>query len=174
LQRKRIFEKNRPFERRFFPALIFYLLKMGIKTQIDQDLVAAMKAKNDIAVGSLRLVKAAILTAEKMGKEVSEDELLAVVRSFAKKLKEAIVEYTKVGRLDLAANEQQQLEVVSKYLPKQLSLEEIKIKVSVIAAALPADKKNNVGMIVGRVMADLKGEADGALVRQSVEEILRQ
>lgn len=149
---------------------------MNLKEKINEDLKSAMKSGDKVKLETIRLIRAAILEFEKSGsgKELNEDEGIKLLNSAAKKRKDSIEQYTKAGRNDLADREKAELEVLMSYLPKQLSNEEIKNIVKDIAAASGASRKEDFGKLMPLVMKELKGKADGKVVRTIVEEFLNK
>lgn len=146
---------------------------MNILDQIEKDFSKAVKEKNMPVVNILRLFKAGIIIKEKEGKEVTEEIVLNVLNNQIKKLKESIDIYKKADRQDLVDKEQEQLNILLKYLPEQLSDEEIAKKVDQVLDSLDQSAKSNFGQVMGAVMKELKGKADGGVVRKVIEEKIR-
>lgn len=146
---------------------------MSILQQIDNDLTHALKARDESALSVLRLLSAA-LKYERIKKmaDLTDDEAVKVLKSEIKKRRDAASDYTKGNRPELAAKEQQEVEFIEKYLPAQMSEAEIKTKVQEILASI--EDKENSGKVMGKVMAELKNQADGALVKKAVEELLKK
>jgi uncharacterized protein YqeY len=145
---------------------------MAIIEQIDKDFMQAFKGKNEGAVSTLRLISAA-LKYEKIKKmaELTDEDAIKVLKSEIKKRKEAIFEYEKGQRPELAAKEKAEMALIEKYLPAQMSEDDVRIKVQTILQSM--DDKENMGKVMGRVMAELKGQADGTVVKKIVEELLK-
>ena len=145
---------------------------MAILTQIENDFQQALKQKETSIISTLRLLLTA-LKYEKINKraELEEEDVNKIVKSEIKKRKEAIEEYTKAERTDLADKEQQELTILAKYLPEQLSEDVVKAMVQTI---ITQTDSANFGQIMGKVMAELKGQADGAMVKKMVEEALKK
>ncbi|MFC1598850.1 GatB/YqeY domain-containing protein [Patescibacteria group bacterium] len=145
---------------------------MNILEQIDHDFQQAYKEKNESVVSVLRMIKAALQNAQIQKKDkLGEDDVLKVLHSESKKRKEAVTEYDKAGRQELADKEKAELEIISKYMPAQMSEDQIKEKVKEIIKQQDTD---NIGKVMGAVMQELKGQADGNLVKQIVEQELSQ
>ncbi len=144
-------------------------MQMSILQQIDTDFQQARKDQNQDALSTLRLILAA-LKYERIKKmvDLTEDDVIKILKTETKKRKESIVEYEKGNRQDLVAKEQTEIKIIDKYLPAQLSEDEIKVKVRAILSSL--EDKDNAGKVMGKVMAEMKGQADGTLVRKIVEE----
>lgn len=145
---------------------------VSLGQRVSADLTTAMKAHEAATVATLRLVVSALKN-EKIVKqhELTDDEVLTVLAREAKKRKESITSYTAGGRAELAAQEQAELEIIQRYLPQAASPEEVKRVVQEVAAAHVG---RPFGVVMGKVMAQLKGRADGALVQQLVKEQLAQ
>lgn len=143
------------------------------KKNIQDDLNKAMKEKDDNSRSVLRMLLAAILNKEKeLMRELKEEELIMVVSSEAKKRKEAIREYGKGGRKDLVDKEALELEILQKYLPEQLSEEEIKSLVEKAIKKVNASEIKEIGKVMAVLMPDIKGKADGNEVNRIVKELL--
>lgn len=144
---------------------------MTLSDQINNDLKAAMKTGDKTRLNTLRLLRAHFIELSKRGEgqSVTPDEELSVLTSAMKKRKEAIEIYEKGGRLDLAQQERLELDIISSYLPKQLSPEEAAQTIDRIiqdtGAALPKD----FGRVMPLAMKELKGKVDGKLVQELVK-----
>lgn len=145
---------------------------MGLKEQLNQDLVTAMKAKDENRVGTIRLLKDAIgkfeIARPKDAKPLTEPELIGVLEKQVKQRREAIELYVKGGRQDLVAKEQAELAILEAYMPKQLSRDEIKNEVEAIIATLGTKEFPKV---MREASAKLKGRADGKTVNEIVKEL---
>ncbi len=146
---------------------------MGIKEQISADLKEAMKVRDQTLLDTLRSIKSAITYKEvESGDDLKEDEILAVIQKQVKQRNDSIAEYTKANRAELVEKEQKEKDILSKYLPAQKSEAEVRDTVrSIIAGISPTDC--NQGNIMKLVMPQLKGLADGNLVRQIVSEEIK-
>jgi uncharacterized protein len=145
---------------------------MAIIEQIDKDFQQALKEKNLSAVSNLRLLSAA-LKYERIKKmaDLTDEDAVRIFKSEIKKRREAINDYARGGRPELAAKEQAEIEFIEKYLPAQMGEDEVRAKVQAILKDI--DDKGNLGKVMGKVMAELKGQADGAMVKHIVEELLK-
>lgn len=140
---------------------------------INQDLVRSQKAKNEIAVSSLRLLIADIHNVQiAKGGELSDAETREVIAKKAKRHKESIDAYEKGGRGDLVAKEKAELATVERYLPTQLSEQEISKVVDEVIASNGAKDGADMGKIIGAVMGRVRGQADGAKVSEIVKQRL--
>jgi len=147
---------------------------MNLKEKINADLKEAMKAKDKIKLATVRSIRALILEHEKSGAatELSVDDELKMLTSAAKKRRESIEQFENAGRNDLAEKEKAELEIIVKYLPKQLSEQEIENEVSRIAQEVGATTKADFPKLMPLAVKHLKGKADGKLIRIAVEKIL--
>jgi hypothetical protein len=146
---------------------------MGLKEQIDQELKEAMRAKDERKLSALRLLKTAIRRAEvdKM-RELTDEEILAVIADEAKKRREAIEQFSQGGREDLALQEKEELAILEAYLPKPLSREEIEEMARQAIKEVGATSPRQMGQVMKILMPRVKGRADGALVSKIVQELL--
>lgn len=142
---------------------------MSILDQIEKDYERAFKAREENVVSTLRMLLAALKN-EKIKKRahLTDEDSIKVIKSEIKKRREAIEEYNKADRQELVSLEEKELAILLKYLPEQMSEEAIRQKVQEILGQVT--DKDNLGKVMGTVMAELKGQADGALVKQIVEE----
>ncbi len=149
---------------------------MSLKETIQTNIKKAMIGKDALRVSVLRMVMAVILNKEKEkgfeAKSLADEEVLAVISSEVKKRKDSIEQYTKGERQDLADKEKEELEILSAYLPEQMSEEEVRKIVKEKISQLNAVGLQDIGKIMGALMADLKSKADGAIVKKIVEEEL--
>lgn len=149
---------------------------MTLKEQIERDLISARKEKNEAVVSTLGMLRAAILNAEIAGgrKEFSGEDVVKVINSEVKKHKDSIAEYEKGGRVDLASREKQELEILAKYLPAELSEEELKKIVEEKIKELDASSPGDFGKVMGAVMKAAAGRAGGDAVGKIVREMLEK
>jgi uncharacterized protein YqeY len=147
---------------------------MPLLDQLTTDLVTAMKAKDAATTSALRMLKTALGNAEiearGSGKAFDDAAQLAVVKRHAKQLAEAAEEYRKGGRADLVAQTESELRIIERYLPAAMSEDEVRKVVVAVRARMPTAQ---MGPLMGAVMKELQGKADGAVVRKLVEEALR-
>lgn len=146
---------------------------MNLKQIISQDLKTAMKARDRVRLDTLRLTLSSITYAEKEKKrELTDEELLDVVIRERKKRREAIEEYTKAGRTDLADKEQAEAQVLSTYLPEQMSDDEVTAVVKEVIAATGAAGPGDIGKVMGAVIPRTKGRADGKKINEIARGLL--
>lgn len=147
---------------------------MNLTEKINQDLKEALKSKDQTKLQTIRSIRALILEFEKSGadKKLNEEEEIKLLSSAAKKRKEAMEEFKKAGRDDLASTEEAELNIIMSYLPKQLSLEEIISTVKTLAEESGAKTKTDFPKLMPLAIKALKGKADGKLVKEAVEKVL--
>ena len=148
---------------------------MGLKEKLHEDLVAAIRSSDKLASGTIRMVLTAITTEEVAGKEartLSDDEIITVLSREAKKRREAAEEFGKAGREDRAAEEKAEGEVIAKYLPAQLSEDEVKKIISDAIASTGAAGPADMGKVMGAIKPLIAGKADGGLVSSLVKSTL--
>ncbi len=150
---------------------------MGLKEQIDRDLKEAMKSGDKNKVNTVRSIRAALLEKEvslrEGGKaELSDEQILAVLTSLAKKRRDSIQQFEDAGRNDLVKIERDELAVIETYLPAQMSDEEIGSEIRKIITEVGAASMKDMGKVMGAAMKKLKGKADGAKVQEIVKSAL--
>jgi len=149
--------------------------KMSIDEKLQEDLKLAMKAGKKDEVSTLRLLRANIKNARiQKREELDDNEIIEVLIKSAKTRKESIDLYEKGGRKDLVAKEKAELELISRYLPEQLSENQISIIISETITALNLSSEKDIGRLMGAVMPKLKGKADGNVVQQLARSALLQ
>jgi uncharacterized protein YqeY len=140
---------------------------------VQQAMFAAMKARNADETGALRLALSALRSAAKdAGRDLSDDEAVAVLQREAKNRREAERIYRDASRNDLAEHEVYQAEVIDRFLPAQLEPEELSRIVDEAISSSGASSPKELGKVMGRVMPEVRGRADGNQVRQLVLERL--
>ncbi len=146
---------------------------MEIQNRLSEDLKTAMKAKEKIKVETIRMVRAQLKDFQiAKGDELTKEDEISVVINAAKKRKEALELYEKSDRQDLIEQEKQELEIISAYLPAQLSKEEVEKVVLKVMEEVEASSPQDLGKVMGATMKDLKGKADGRMVQEIVREKL--
>ena len=147
---------------------------MPLKDQISTDLTAAMKAGDKIRMETLRSLRALVLEFEKSGtdREMTPDEELKLLLSAAKKRKEAMELFAANNRPELAEKEKSELEVITLYLPKQMSRDEVAKRVSEVITQVGASGPADTNKVIPILMKELKGKTDGKLVQEIVKEKL--
>ena len=140
---------------------------MSLLSKIESDLREAILSKNEEKVRTLRMVKSDILYEKKKGTaDLPDDRVLEIVQRAAKKRKEAIEEFEKAGRNDLAAKEKEELLIIEEYLPVQLSEEQVAAAIDEKIRSMGEISQKDFGRIMGMLMKEFKGQVDGALVKK--------
>ncbi|PIS17508.1 MAG: glutamyl-tRNA amidotransferase [Candidatus Nealsonbacteria bacterium CG09_land_8_20_14_0_10_42_14] len=156
---------------------------MPLKEKIQADLKSAVKGKKEVAVSTLRMLLAAVLNKEKEKRyklkeekdvQLTDEEIMETIASEAKKRREAVLEFEKGNRADLAEKEKEEIEVLRKYLPEQMSEEEIRKLVKEAIEKVGAKEPKDMGKVMGELAPQIKGKADGSLVSRIVKESLAQ
>lgn len=147
---------------------------MSLKDQIQKDLIENMKAKNEAAVGAIRMLKTAIMKFETAGeaKIANDEEIIQLVNKEIKQRKDSIEQFEKGNRPELAAKEKAEMAFLEKYMPAQMSEDEIKAVIKEGMAATGASTKADLGKLMGAIMPKVKGKADGGLVNRLVQSML--
>lgn len=149
---------------------------MTIHKQISSGIKEAMIAKDTLRLTVLRGLLAAFMNemiAKKItGDELSDEDAIAVIRRAVKQRKDSIEQFEKGGRADLADNEKAEMKILDTFLPQLMSKEEIVKVVEAKVAAAGTIDKSKLGQFIGSIMKELKGKADGALVKEVVEELV--
>lgn len=148
---------------------------MSLKQQIDQDIKTAMLAKKKDELTALRAIKSAILLAETekgAGDDLSGEAEIKLLTKAAKQRKESAELYAKEGRDDLASKEQFEFEIISRYLPEQLSEADLKAAIAGIISDTGASGMQDMGKVMGAATKKLAGKADGKMISQMVKSIL--
>ncbi len=150
---------------------------MSLEQKIMTELKAAMLAKDEAALRSLRAVKAAILlakTSEGAAGELKEDDEIKLLQKLVKQRKDSLEIFQQQNRADLAKKEQEEIAVIEKFLPKQLSAEEIKAELATIIATTGASSPADLGKVMGVATRQLAGKADGKTISALVKELLNK
>jgi hypothetical protein len=148
---------------------------MSLEQKIMGDLKTAMLAKDEKALRSLRAIKAAILlakTSEGAGGELKEDDEIKLLQKLVKQRKDSLEIFQQQNRTDLAQKEQEEIEIIEKFLPKQLSADELKSEVAAIIIEVGASSPADIGKVMGAATKKLAGKADGKTISALVKELL--
>jgi hypothetical protein len=147
---------------------------MALTEIINEDLKAAMKSGDSVKLNTVRSIRAQLIELSKRGTGTSitpEEEMTALLTA-AKKRKEAIEMYEKAGRNDLADQEKRELDIISTYLPKQMSREEIEVIVKKIIGNIGATSSKDFSKVMPVAMKELKGKIDGKVIQEVVKQQL--
>ncbi|MFC4218581.1 GatB/YqeY domain-containing protein [Flagellimonas marina] len=144
---------------------------MDLQEKVMAEMKAAMKAKDTVALESLRAIKSAILLAktEKVGTKLSEEDEIKLVQKLVKQRKDSAAIYQQQGREDLAEPELAQVAVIEKFLPEQLTEEEIEKVVVQTIDSIGASGMQDMGKVMGIVSKELAGQADGKTISSIVK-----
>ncbi|MCX6150239.1 MAG: GatB/YqeY domain-containing protein [Ignavibacteriales bacterium] len=147
---------------------------MTLKEKINEDLKTAMKSGEKLRLETVRSIRALILEFEKsgVGREINPDDEIKMLTSAVKKRKDAIEQYRNANRNDLADKEEAEMKILLDYLPKQLTEEEVIVIIKKIAEESDSKAKEDFGKLMPLAMKELKGKADGKLVKSIVEKLL--
>lgn len=148
---------------------------MGLEQKVMAELKTAMLAKDEAGLRSLRAIKAAILlvkTSEGAGGELKEEDEIKLLQKLVKQRKDSLEIFQQQNRADLAKKEEEEIAVIEKFLPKQLSAEELKEALAKIIADVGATSPADLGKVMGVATKQFAGKADGKTVSLLVKELL--
>jgi uncharacterized protein YqeY len=148
---------------------------MTLKERISEDIKQAMKSRDQGALRALRAIKSAILLAETASgaaAELSAEDEMKLLTRQAKQRKDSIDQFRSNGRDDLAVGEEEELLVIERYLPKQMSEAEIRTEVQAIIQSVGASGPGDLGKVMGPASKAMAGKADGKIINQIVRELL--
>lgn len=146
---------------------------MSLLTTLNEDIKTAMRAKDKVSLDVLRLLKASVQNEQiAKGTDLTSEEEISVVAREMKQRRDSLVEFEKANRPDLVATVQEGMAVVEKYLPQQLDASEIQTIVAAAIEKTGATSMKEFGQVMGIVMPQVKGKADGNLVNETVKQLL--
>lgn len=144
-----------------------------LKEKLLQDLKEAMKEKNDLRKNVVQMIRAAILQVEKDKQiELDDEKIIEIIAKEAKKRKDSLPDYEKSGREDLIKQVKEEIEIISKYLPKQLTKDEISQIVAEIIKQTGATSIKEMGAVMKEAKAQIGAKADGKTINEVVRELL--
>ena len=147
---------------------------MALSEKLLDDMKTAMKERDELKVSTLRLARSTIKNTEiEKGRALTDDEIMEALARESKRRREAIEEYQRAGRMELADKERRELVILSEYLPEQLGEAEIEKAVAETVAELGAAGMKDKGRVMSAIMPRLRGRADGKLVNQAVDKVLQ-
>lgn len=147
--------------------------KKMLKEKLLADLKGAMKDKNEIRKNTVQMVRAAILQIEKDNAiQVGDNQIVEIIAKESKKRKDSLEEYKKAGRQDIIEQVEQEIAILSEYLPKQLSKEEITIIVKDVIKATEATSIKDMGKVMKEAKEQIGVAADGRTINEVVKELL--
>jgi len=147
----------------------------SVLERIQSDLAAAMKARDADTLSTLRMLKSALMEAKTRKARdavLTQDEEIEVLQRYVKKRRELIEEFKRLGRLETIAREEHEIVVTQRYLPQTVSEDELRGLVREAIAQTGATSARDMGKVIGAVMAQVKGRAEGAMVSRLVKEAL--
>ncbi len=147
---------------------------MSLEQTINTAIVTAMKEKDKVALDSLRAVKSQILLlkTEAKGAEVSAEQEIAILQRMIKQRKDSYQQFVAQNRTDLAEVEEAQMKVIEKFLPAQLSSEELETEIKKIIAEVGAESMKDLGKVMGTASKALSGKSDGKSISEMVRKLL--
>ena len=147
---------------------------MNLEEKVMAVLKEAMKAKDTVALDSIRAIKSAILLAKTdgTGKPIDEAREIQILQKLVKSRRESLEIYEKQGRTDLAATEKSQIAVIEKFLPAQMSPEEVEEVLKGILTEVGATSPKDMGKVMGAANQKLAGKADGRMISEIVKKLL--
>jgi uncharacterized protein YqeY len=146
---------------------------MEIENRIQSDLKEAIKSGDSFTRDVLRLLSSDIKNkAINDRKELTDEDVLAIVKKNIKSRKDSIEQFTKGGREDLAAQERSEVELLEKYMPEQMGQQQIEEIVKKVLSEMDASESLNFGIVMKKVMVEIQGKADGSVVSEIVKKAL--
>ncbi|MDN2452315.1 GatB/YqeY domain-containing protein [Lactobacillus sp. UCMA15818] len=146
---------------------------MSLLDSLNNDLKTAMKAHDKETLSTVRMLKAAATNEQiKVGRTLTSDEEVSVLSRELKQRKDSVDEFTAADRTDLVPALEKEIEIVERYLPEQLSEDDVKSIVEETIRQVGATSKADFGKVMGAVMPKLKGQADGKIVNSVVKSLL--
>jgi hypothetical protein len=148
---------------------------MTLEQNIMAEMKDAMKSKNEAALRGLRAIKAAIIlakTAEGAKEQLTEEDEVKLLQKLVKQRRDSLEIFQQQARTDLATKEQEEISVIEKFLPKQLSAEELRAEISAIISETGASSPADMGKVMGAASKKLAGRADGKTISATVKELL--
>jgi len=147
---------------------------MNLSERLNEDMKQAMKSKDKFTLSTIRMVRSTIKYLEiDLKRTLDDNEVLDILSREIKQRKDALQEFESAGREELAASTKAEIEIIIKYLPEQLSEEEIKAIVQETIQETGASSKSEMGKVMSALMPKVKGRADGKLVNQAVQQFLQ-
>jgi uncharacterized protein YqeY len=148
---------------------------MSLEQKVMAEMKDAMKSKNEGALRGLRAIKAAIIiakTSEGAGGELKEEDETKLLQKLVKQRRDSLEIFKKQNREDLAQKEQEEISIIERFLPKQMTAEELKIPLSEIISQLGASSPADMGKVMAAATRQFAGKADGKVISAAVKELL--
>ncbi|GGA20446.1 GatB/YqeY domain-containing protein [Paenibacillus physcomitrellae] len=147
---------------------------MNLSERLNEDMKQAMRNQEKFKLTTIRMVRATIKNLEiDLKRTLNDDEVLDILSREIKQRKDALQDFIKAGREDLADNLNVEIDIIARYLPEQLTEEEIKVIVQQTIQETGASSKADMGKVMSALMPKVKGRADGKLVNQAVQQLLQ-
>jgi uncharacterized protein YqeY len=149
---------------------------MSLEQKVMDQMKDAMKAKDEAALRTLRAIKAAILIEKTSGSgtEITEADETKMLQKMAKQRRDSLEIFVQQNREDLASKEREELAIIEKFLPKQMSAEELKAEVQAIITQVGASSPADMSKVMGVASKQLAGKADGKAISETVKQLLAQ
>ena len=147
---------------------------MTLEERVMAELKDAMKAKDTVALDSIRAIKSAILLAKTdgSGQEINESREISILQKLVKSRRESLEIFEKQGRADLADRERGQIAVIEKFLPQQLSPAEVEVVLAAVISEVGATSTRDMGKVMSAASQKLAGKADGRMISEIVKKLL--
>lgn len=146
---------------------------MTLKETIEKDLIESMKEKDENTLSVLRMLKSAIKNKEiEIKKDLEDADITAAIQSQIKSRRDSVEMFEKADRQELAEKEKAEIEILQKYLPEQMSEEDIRAIIQKAISETGAAGIQDMGKVMGKIMPEVKGKADGSMVSSIVKEEL--
>ncbi|MFC5703663.1 GatB/YqeY domain-containing protein [Cohnella faecalis] len=147
---------------------------MKLAEQLNEDMKQAMRDGDKFRLSTIRLIRASVKNVEiELRRELDDNDLIQIMSRELKQRRDSLLDFEKAGREDLVANVSAEIDIISQYLPQQLTEEEIKAIVEQTIQETGASSKADLGKLMGALMPKVKGRADGKLVNQLVQQALQ-
>jgi uncharacterized protein YqeY len=148
---------------------------MSLQEKVNKDIITAMKAKDEVSLRALRALKSALMlaaTAEGAKDTIEDEQAIRIFQKLAKQRKESLDIFTQNGRTELAKVEQDELEVIERYLPKQMGEDEIKAELQQLISQAGATSGADFGKVMPLAMKHFAGKADGKVISSVLKQLL--
>ncbi|MEK6589746.1 MAG: GatB/YqeY domain-containing protein [Nitrospinota bacterium] len=146
---------------------------MYLKDRLMEEMKDAMKKREQIKLSAIRMVRAGIKNKEiELGRELNDEDVIGIIKSAIRQRKDSYTQFFNANRLDLADKEKNEIDILSVYLPQQMSEDDIKKRVKEVISEVGAFTAKDMGRVMKILMPELKGKADGDLINKIVKESL--
>ena len=147
---------------------------MSLETTIQKDLITAMKAKDEVTLRGVRAIKAALMLAKTdgSGNVMNEESEIKLLQKLVKQRKESLTIFEQNGRESLAQTEREEIAIIEKYLPQQMSETELENIIKTIIAEMGATGMKDMGKVMGATNKKVAGQAEGAVISSIVKKLL--